>query len=113
MKKQIQILVVRPGENPVVETIPNTLVAKQKLVEGDVEFVNLFENPSIVLVCNETGKLDGLPVNRTVRTAYMVDVICGNFFLAQEDEEGDLCSLDISLIEKYNEVFSVEEGNNE
>lgn len=50
-----------PGERPCLVEIPNTLDALQNAVGGYIEAVTLFEDVSII--CNEEGRLLGLPHN--------------------------------------------------
>lgn len=47
-----------PEDNPFVE---NTLKGLQKLVGGDIEIHNICS--ALVVICNETGRIDGLPYN--------------------------------------------------
>ena len=60
----IKVLKVAPGQAPERITMPNTLEAFQEAVGGYIETVGLDANA--VLVCNEEGKLSGLPANRQV-----------------------------------------------
>ena len=71
----IQVLKVEPGKAPKIVTIPNTLEAMQQMVGGYIEVIPLDD---VCLVCNEEGKLMGLPGNRRLGN----DVIAGTFFLA-------------------------------
>ena len=50
-----------PGERPFIVEIPNTLDALQNAVGGYIETVTLFSNATII--CNEEGRLLGLPHN--------------------------------------------------
>lgn len=63
---------------------------------------------NVVLVCNEEGKLDGLPINRVLRDERGVpyDAICGTFFLVGTDEE-NCCSLTQKQIDRYTKEFSI------
>ena len=66
MKKDSEIICVikDPGERPIVASIPNTLEALQKAVDGYIETVTIASN--LVLICNEEGRLLDLPDNCTV-----------------------------------------------
>lgn len=61
----------------------------QELVDGYIEVVRS-QLPGIVIVCNEEGKLRGLEPNRIATALTKLipdDFICGNVFLAREEEE--------------------------
>lgn len=65
--KEAQILVVikEPGKQPVVEPLfENTLEAFQKVVGGYIETVTIYTD--LVLICNEEGRLLGLPFNSNI-----------------------------------------------
>lgn len=66
MKKDSEIICVikDPGERPIVASIPNTLEALQKAVDGYIETVTIASD--LVLICNEEGQLLDLPDNCTV-----------------------------------------------
>lgn len=61
----MKVLVVRPMEMPEVQEIDHTLSAMQELVGGTIQAVYPFDDP-VALVCNDEGKLLGLPWNRTL-----------------------------------------------
>ncbi len=71
----IRVLKVEPGTAPEIVTMPNMLDAFQEAVGGYIETVGLDANA--VLVCNEEGKLIGLPANRQVGG----DIIAGTFLI--------------------------------
>jgi len=57
-------------------------------------------------VCNEEGKLDGLPLNRALRDedGDIYDIVAGNFFLAGIGED-DFIDLPDELVEQFAERF--------
>ena len=61
-----QILVVRkqPGRPAAPEPITNSLTAFQRAVGGYIEVVTVCQD--LCIVCNETGRIDGLPYNTNV-----------------------------------------------
>jgi hypothetical protein len=62
---QILICVKYPGEEPRVEPLfDNTLEAFQEAVGGYIEAVTL--STDLVLICNEEGRIRGLPYNTTI-----------------------------------------------
>lgn len=66
-----------------VQEIPDTLDAMQAVVGGYIEEVTPFNEP-VAIVCNEEGKLNGLPYNRPLvdRNGLPYDILCGTFFIA-------------------------------
>ena len=66
--------------------IENTLVAMQKFVNGPIEVINITDE--ILLVCNDEGKMRGLPPSAfIIKHQQMQDIIMGKFFLCREDGE--------------------------
>lgn len=84
--EQIRVLKVEPGRAPEKVTMPNTLEAFQAAVGGDIEAVGL--DTGACLVCNELGKLTGLPANRRVNG----EPIAGTFLIVG-CADGEFCSL--------------------
>lgn len=103
----IQVLKGEPGQAPKIVTMPNILEAFQTSVGGYIEAVGLDANAT--LVCNEEGKLIGLPANRQVGG----DTIAGTFLIVGV-EDGDFCSLSDAgaahYAEKFAEPMPVQEG---
>lgn len=62
-----------PGEKPFIVEIPNTLAALQDAVGGYIEAVTFCEDVSII--CNEEGRLLGLPHNCNFLAAEFVGPI--------------------------------------
>ena len=58
---------------------------------------------AVTLVCNDEGKLLGLPLNRPLWDG--ADVLAGPGFLAGCDSEGNLTSLPQSAMDFYKEKF--------
>lgn len=78
----MKILVVEPGKHPYTQKISGDLASMQAVVGGLIQAVYPFEE-QVALICNEEGKLLGLPPNRVLRDdkGRVYDVICGTFFL--------------------------------
>lgn len=68
---------------PHYEDIENTLEAMQEMVGGYIEMVGISNGNCIV--CNEEGRLLGLPYNKTIE-GYD---IYGDFFVVGVNDEGD------------------------
>lgn len=84
-KNDIAVLLYKAGEAPRPNFIPNTLEAMQELVGGYIETVTLEDG--LVLVCNEEGRMNDLPLNALVTTRYGRQSIYGDFFICRG--EGD------------------------
>ena len=95
----IRVLKVEPGQAPEIVTMPNMLDAFQAAVGGYIETVGLDANAT--LVCNEEGKLTGLPANRQVAG----DIIAGTFLVVGA-EDGEFCSLSDVDAAHYAEQFA-------
>jgi hypothetical protein len=63
--KTIDVLLVKPGMYPKMIQIEDTLEAMQQIVGGNIEEYMPFED-EVALVCNEEGKVNGLPLNRAI-----------------------------------------------
>lgn len=111
---KLSVLLVEPGKCPKVIEIEDTLEAMQNIVGGDIEVYEPFDD-EIAIVCNEEGKVKGLPLNRAIYSdrGELVDIIAGTFFVcyAPVDSEGFL-NLPIELAEKYEEYFKEPESFN-
>ena len=84
--------------------LDNTLEAMQNFVGGLIECIALSDTGSeVTLVCNDEGKLLGLPLNRPLWDG--ADVLAGPGFLAGCDNEGNLTSLPQSTMDFYKEKF--------
>ena len=90
MQKKIKVVAVRPRTAPEVIEIENTLEASQKFVGGYIEALPFrIRGKNVLIVCNEEGKLNDLPLGRVLFDDYdnLVDLIFGNFYVTKEDEE--------------------------
>lgn len=95
----IQVLKVEPGKAPESVSMPNTLKSLQAAVGGYIEAVGL--DCGAMLICNEEGKLMGLPANRRLGD----DVIAGTFLVVGE-ADGEFCSLSDADAALYAERFT-------
>ena len=77
----------------------------QALVGGYIQAVYPYEEP-VALIANESGKLDGLPLNRALRDSDgdIYDIIAGNFFIAGLGQN-DFTDLPHELAEQFAEQF--------
>ena len=91
-EEKIKVLALLPMELPKEIELDNTLEAMQKFVDGNIECLTFYDSGSeVILVCNDEGKLLGLPLNRPLWDG--ADVLAGPGFLAGCDNEGNLTSL--------------------
>lgn len=103
---KIKIVIVEPG-NPEarIADVPATLEQYQKIVGGYIECIYPFSE-AVTLVCNEEGKLRGLPINRFLVVGNHVEVINGPFFIVGVGAE-DFKSLSHRQAEKYRRLFTI------
>lgn len=95
-----RIVFVEPGKPAYAAEIEGTLRAEQRAVGGKIEIVCNQDDTAIL--CNEEGKLEGLPANRRIDGG---GVLVGNFFVIGEGEE-NFRSLTEEEIQKYLARFS-------
>ena len=79
----IRVVLVEPGKLARIAEIGTTLDAMQRTVDGSIEVCYPFEE-QVCIVCNDEGKISGLPLNRAIRneeTHEIVDAIAGTFFI--------------------------------
>ena len=79
----IQVVLVEPGKLARIAEIGTTLDAMQRTVGGSIEAYYPFEE-QVCIVCNDEGKISGLPLNRAIRdedTNEIADIIAGTFFI--------------------------------
>ena len=102
------VLMIEPREAPRRLELCHSLEAMQKAVGGSIQILYPFEEP-VALVCNEEGKLLGLPANRALRdeSGAVYDIVCGHFFLCGAPPDSDtLGSLTEEQISRYERQFA-------
>ena len=106
----MNVLLVEPNTEPRPVEIDGSLASMQSLVGGLIQAVYPFEDP-VALICNDEGKLVGLPQNRPLKhseTGEIYDIVCGPFFLCSAPPDSEnFESLPDDLIEKYSKVFAL------
>ena len=74
MADKIRVLSKRPGQPPRSVWMANSLENFQTAVGGYIETVTLAED--LVIICNEEGRLKGLPYNCTIcGVSFVGDII--------------------------------------
>ena len=84
------------------------LESLQKEVGGLIEAFYPYED-AVCIICNEEGKLLGLPLNRSLwdSCGQIYDAIAGTFFLCGVPPDSDhLDSIPEELVSKYQERFT-------
>ena len=79
----MDVLIVEPEKAPRMANISGDLESLQKAVGGYIEAVYPYDDP-VAIVCNEEGKLIGLPLNRKLED---YDIIAGTFIVCGLGEE--------------------------
>ena len=109
-ENRIKGLKVEPLKLPEVCDLDNDLRALQEAVSIGADCVGLIEvvdlgDEQACLVCNEEGKLIGLPLNRCVGQ----DIIAGVFYVVGQDEERNFTSLSDERMTYYKKRFEYRE----
>ena len=102
------VLLVKPRRRPLIKEIDGSLESMQGLVGGTIQAIYTFED-AVALVCNDEGKLLGLPPNRMLfdpDSGNPFDVIAGDFFLCAAPPGGETFeSLTDEQIRRYTQRF--------
>ena len=101
----MKVIIVEPGKFARIDEIETGLESYQHVVGGYIQMVYPWNDP-VAIVCNEEGKIEGLPLNRamTDENDHVWDIIAGTFFICGLGEE-DCDSLSDELAEKYLQIF--------
>ena len=101
----LSVLKIAPGQHPQQAEIDNDLKALQQAVGGSIDAVYPFADP-VAIICNDEGKLMGLPLNRALRDedGQMYDAVAGDFLVVGLGEE-DFAFLTPELAQKYEQLF--------
>ena len=99
-ENKIRILYVQPGKYPEERIIDNTLKAYQSLVYGDIESVAPWRT-NVRVVCNQEGKLNGMPPNRLLGD---YDILMGSFFICGL-RNGNFISLTDEQFKRYEKLY--------
>ena len=85
----MRILLVKPDKEAIETEIKGDLGSLQEIVGGHIQAVFPFDDP-VALICNDEGKLTGLPLNRALyddegHLYDIVHVICGVRAILMQD----------------------------
>ncbi len=104
-EKDIRVVVVHPWERPYETVISNELKPMQEIVGGLIQAIYPFTDPAAI-VCNEEGKIIGLPLNRRIGD----DIIAGTFIICGlDDRTSSFASLTSEQVKRYMGMFSTVE----
>ena len=108
----MRVVMVEPGKVPCVKEIDSRLKSMQEVVGGLIQVIYPYDEP-VALICNDEGKLQGLPYNRALRdpeTREIYDAVAGTFFLCGAPAEGDdFTSLSDEQVEMCKKWFAAPE----
>ena len=103
----IDVIMVEPMKPPRMVTLNDNLESMQEAVGGWIEEYMPFTD-EVALICNEEGKMNGMPLNRAIygEDGRLLDVIAGPFFIAYAPIESEnFLSLPEDLKQKYMQEF--------
>ena len=106
----MRVLVVEPERRPELKEINGSLESMQEIVGGLIQPIYL--DNSVVLICNDEGKLMNLSANRGLRNkdGQIYDIVCGTFLLCSAPADSDhFTSLTPEQIERYEDLFHTPE----
>lgn len=106
-KETIKVLLIKPNARPEIAHIGIELEDMQRVVGGYIQEYQPFDDEATV-VCNDEGKIDGLPLNRAVysQSGEMIDIIAGTFFICNAPIASETFqSLSDEQIKKYDKMF--------
>lgn len=105
MDDKISVLAVEPMKEPYVKEINPGLDSLQKEVGGLIQAIYPYDD-MVAIICNDEGKLNGLPLNRAIYNddKEMTDIIAGTFLIVGLGEE-NFTSLSDGLQKKYANIF--------
>lgn len=105
MSDTIRALVVEPCKEPYIKDIESGLESLQKEVGGLIEAFYPYED-AVCIICNEEGKINGLPLNRAIYDddKNMIEIMAGTFLVTGLTEE-NFGSLSDEQVLKYGDMF--------
>ena len=110
-RDKIRVIVCRVDERAEMIEIDDKLEAMQEVVGGLIQEYMPWED-EVAIICNEEGKMMGLPLNRGIRSdeGQLQDIIAGDFFICYAPLESErFLSMPPDLEEKYKEKFDLPE----
>ena len=105
----MRIIMVEPERSPYEMELEDSLGAMQRCVGGTIEAVYEPGGRDAALICNDEGKLLGLPLNRALRDekGEIYDVIAGTFFICSAPPDSEsFTSLTDEQVDYWMERFA-------
>lgn len=101
----MKVLMIEPGKLPREIEIDDRLHSLQKAVGGLIEAQYPYDDP-VAIICNEEGKIAGLPLNRTIydENGEIMDIVAGTFLITGLGKE-NFVDLSPQLMTKYTDRF--------
>ena len=103
----MKVLVVEIGQQPMMKEIEGSLRSMQEIVGGYIQAYYPWMD-EVAIICNDEGKIMGLPFNRPIFGEHgeLVDIIAGTFFVCGAPmDSGTFTDLPEELIEHYTRMF--------
>ena len=107
--KEMKVVILEPMKRARSEIIDGSLNGLQSVVGGMIEAVYAFDDAAAIICC-ESGKIDGLALNRALRTpdGLLYDIIAGTALIAGLGMD-DFTSLTDDQLNYYLHVFEYPE----
>ncbi len=109
----MKVVYIEAAKRPEVRNIERSLKEMKSLVEGHIETIQPFYDTAVI-VCNEEGKINGLPLNRSLlhpETGELYEIIAGNFFICDAPPDNDdFAGLSDKQVDTYMEQFECPES---
>ena len=102
MKEKIKVLARSPGGQWAEKEIRNTLEGLQAEVGGYIEAVTIASNAAVI--CNEDGRLQGLPYNCRIMG---VDFVGPILIVGSEEDEFTDCPISLAA---WNQIWNPGKG---
>lgn len=104
---EIKVVIAEPMREAYIYTIKNELSELQKIVGGYIEVLPFTREDNVTIICNEEGKINGLPLNRSLaHEGEIWEIIAGTMIIAGDDyENGEFIGLTDEQAEKYLNQF--------
>ena len=108
--KTIKVVAVPVGKQAYIKEISTELKSLQAEVGGYIQALYPFED-EVALICNDEGKLMGLPLNRALKTEGMAgneiyDILAGDFIICYAPYTSEnFENMPDDLLQKYLELF--------
>ena len=105
----MRIIVVEGGKRPYEAELEHDLESMRRCVGGNIEVVYEPGGRDAAMICNDEGKLLGLPLNRALRDekGEIYDIIAGTFFICSAPPDSEnFTSLTDEQVDYWMERFA-------